>query len=70
MQALVIGAGAVGTKVAQQLLSSNTVGNSHIKSLLIGKDGSTFKSFAWNAKDTLLHNYLQKNQLNLDGSKW
>jgi len=34
-----------------KVISSNIVGNNHIKSILIGKDGSKFKSFAWNAKD-------------------
>ena len=35
-----------------KVLSSNLVKNRHIKSLLIGNDGTTFNSFAWNAKNT------------------
>ncbi len=45
-----------------KVLSSDIVGSGHIKSLLIGKDGTTFNSFAWNAKNTLLENHLEKNQ--------
>ena len=41
-------------------LSGNFVGNNHIKSILIGKDGSTFSSFLWNGKDTSLEPYLIK----------
>ena len=41
-------------------LSGNLVGNNHIKSILIGKDGSTFSSFLWNGKDTSLEPYLIK----------
>ena len=45
-----------------KVLSSSIFGNGHIKSLLLGKDGSTFKAFAWNAKNTFLESYLDKNQ--------
>ena len=34
----------------------------HIKTVLLGKDGTTFKAFAWNAKNTPLEQYLNKNQ--------
>jgi single-stranded-DNA-specific exonuclease len=54
-----------------KVLSSNIVGSEHIKSLLIGKDGTTFNSFAWNAKNTLLQNYLGKNhrkKINIAGN--
>jgi single-stranded-DNA-specific exonuclease len=43
-----------------KVLSGNLVGNNHIKSTLIGKDGSTFSSFLWNGKDTSLEPYLIK----------
>ena len=45
-----------------KVLSSNIVGSGHIKSLLIGKDGTTFYSVAWYAKNTLLQNHLERNQ--------
>ena len=32
----------------------------HIKAILLGKDGSTFKGFAWNAKNTPLEQFLDK----------
>ena len=47
-----------------KVLSSNIVGENHIISILSGKDGSTFKGFAWNAKNTALEQYLNKNQKN------
>tara|TARA_B100000029_G_scaffold165266_2_gene161456 strand:+ start:2319 stop:4067 length:1749 start_codon:yes stop_codon:yes gene_type:complete len=43
-----------------KVIKSDIVGNNHIKSLLIGKDGSTFKSFTANAKDTELEKFLKK----------
>ena len=43
-----------------KVVSSNVVGNNHIKSILCGKDGSTFKAFAWNAKDGPLEPFLNK----------
>ena len=36
----------------------------HIKATLIGKDGSTFNSFTWNAKNTILENFLNKDNKN------
>jgi len=43
-----------------KVVSSNIVANNHIKSILSGKDGSTFKAFAWNAKDSPLEPFLNK----------
>ena len=43
-----------------KVIKSDIVGNNHIKSLLIGKDGSTFKSFTANAKNTELEKFLKK----------
>ena len=43
-----------------KVISSNIVGKNHIKSILCGKDGSIFKAFAWNAKDSLMEPYLMK----------
>ena len=43
-----------------QVLSSDVVSNTHIRTLLLGMDGSCIKAFAWNAKDTTLENYLYK----------
>lgn len=53
-----------------KVLSSDIVGGNHIKSTLIGKDGSVFKSFAWNAKNTPLGVYLNiknKKEINVAG---
>jgi len=43
-----------------RVISSNTVGSNHIILTLSGKDGSTFRGFAWNAKNTPLEPYLNK----------
>lgn len=43
-----------------KVISSNIIGNNHIKSILSGKDGSTFKAFAWNGKNTPLEPFLNK----------
>ena len=45
-----------------KVISSDIIANTHIKTLLLGKDGSSFKGFAWNAKGTNLENYLYKNK--------
>ncbi len=45
-----------------KILSTTFVGENHLKIILLGKDGSTFKAFAWNARNTLLQSYLEKNQ--------
>ena len=44
-----------------KVITSNIVGTNHIKSILCGKDGFTFKSIAWNAKNTPLEPYLSNN---------
>ena len=54
-----------------KVLSSNLIRDMHIKAVLLGKDGSTFKGFAWNAKNTPLEQYLtrnQKNKINIAGN--
>ena len=43
-----------------KVISSNIIGNNHIRSVLSGKDGSTFKAFAWNAKNSPLEPFLNK----------
>ena len=43
-----------------KVISSDIVGNNHIKSILCGKDGSIFKAFAWNAKNSALEPFLNK----------
>ena len=43
-----------------QVLASNYVGNKHIKTILYGKDGSTIKSIAFNAKGSSLEPFLNK----------
>ena len=43
-----------------KVISSNIVGNNHIKSILIGKDGSVFKGFVWNGKNSPLEPFLHK----------
>ena len=53
-----------------KVISSNIIGNNHIKSILSGKDGSTFKAFAWNAKNTPLETFLinkKKKIINIAG---
>ena len=41
-----------------KVISSYIVGNDHIKSVLVGKDGSVFKSFTWNGKNSPLEPFL------------
>ena len=48
-----------------KVISSNIVGNSHIKSILQGKDGTTFKGFVWNGKSGPLEPYLHKSNKKL-----
>ncbi len=53
-----------------RVISSNTVGSNHIILTLSGKDGSTFRGFAWNAKNTPLEPYLNvknKKKINVAG---
>ena len=41
-----------------KLLSSKIIANNHIKSLLIGKDGTVFSSFLWNGINSKFEDYL------------
>ena len=43
-----------------KVVSSNTAANDHISSVLSGKDGTTFRGFTWNGKDTALEPFLNK----------
>jgi len=43
-----------------KVVSSTVVGLNHIVSILRGKDGSTFKAFTWNGKNTVLESFLEK----------
>ena len=44
-----------------KVISSNVVGSNHIKTILIGSDGTIIKTIAFNAKNTNLESYLNKN---------
>ena len=44
-----------------RVIRSDLVGSDHIKSILSGKDGSIIKSIAFNAKNTPLEGFLNKN---------
>ena len=48
-----------------RVLKSNLIGKNHIKSLLYAKDGTTIKSFAWNAKNTPIESILQQSNKKL-----
>ena len=53
-----------------KVISSNIIGSNHIKSVLGGKDGSIFKGFVWNGKNSPLEPFLNKNnkkQINIAG---
>jgi len=43
-----------------KVISSDIISNTHIKTLLLGKDGTSFKAFAWNAVNTCLESHLYK----------
>jgi len=43
-----------------RVIKSDPIQNNHIKLLLCGKDGSVFKSFAWNAMNGPLEDFLNK----------
>ena len=45
---------------ALKVIKSDIVGDCHIKSILSGKDGTAFKSIAWNAVNTPLEKILNK----------
>ena len=53
-----------------KVISAYIVGNNHIKLVLSGKDGSVFKSLAWNAIDTPLEPFLNnknRKRINIAG---
>ncbi len=53
-----------------KVISSNIVGNNHIKSVLTGGDGTVIKSVAFNAKDSVLEPFLikeNKKKINIAG---
>ncbi len=53
-----------------KVISSNIVGNNHIKSILVGKNGFVFKGFAWNGKNGPLEPFLNpknKKKINIAG---
>ncbi len=43
-----------------KVISTNIVGNNHIKSVLGGKDGTIFNGFIWNGKNSSLEPYFNK----------
>ena len=43
-----------------KVIKSNLIGDKHIKSVLSGKDGTVFRSIAFNAKNTPLESFLNK----------
>ena len=43
-----------------KVISSDIISSTHIKTLLLGNDGSSFKAFAWNAKNSPLEPFLNK----------
>jgi len=53
-----------------KVISTNIVGSNHIKSVLSGKDGTVFKGFVWNGKNSPLEPYLNnksKKRINVAG---
>jgi len=48
-----------------KVITSNIVGIKHIKSILIGKDGTAIKCIAFNAKDSQLESFLNKSNKKL-----
>ena len=53
-----------------KVISSNIAGNNHIISVLSGKDGTTFKGFTWNGKNSPLEPFLtnkNKQRINIAG---
>jgi len=43
-----------------KIISSKIIAEKHIKSILCGRDGTIFKSFLWNGKDSSFEQYLNK----------
>ena len=53
-----------------QVLHSKIISNNHIRSIMLGKDGTKFTAFAWNSINTLLESYLMnisKKKINIAG---
>ena len=53
-----------------KVVSSNIIGSNHIMCILSGKDGSTFKAFAWNGKNSPLEPFLNiknRKRINIAG---
>ena len=53
-----------------KVVSSNIIGSNHIMCILSGKDGSTFKAFAWYAKNSPLEPFLNiknRKRINIAG---
>ena len=48
-----------------KVISSKIVGTSHIKLILSGKDGTVFKGFVWNGKNSPLEPFFDKKNKNL-----
>ena len=48
-----------------KVISSNIINDNHIKTILLGKDGSTFGGFAWNVINTPIEKLLSKNNKKL-----
>ena len=48
-----------------KVISSNNVGVNHIKLILSGKDGTVFKGFVWNGKNSPLEPFFDKKSKNL-----
>ena len=45
-----------------KVLSTDIISNMHIKTLLLGMDGTTIKAYAWNGKGSVLENFLYKSK--------
>ena len=43
-----------------KVINTSVVADNHLKSILVGKDGHTFKTFLWNGKNSLLEPFLKK----------
>ena len=53
-----------------KIISSNKIKNSHISLLMLGRDGSKFRAFAWNSISTPLEEFLSvknKKKFNIAG---
>ena len=45
-----------------KVITTDIILNTHIKTLFLGMDGTSFKAYAWNGKGSVLENYLYKNK--------